>query len=100
MMEDVWRESCSTNKKTIMRTKEEILSGFNSKDAAWWAYREGVQTGYNEAYYALRNQAAIAAMQGMVSCGEGAFSYKGIIDDIAKSAVDYADSLIEELKKK
>lgn len=48
----------------------------------------------------VRIQAAIAAMQGILSCGEGAFSYQGITDEIAKSAVDYADSLIEELKKK
>jgi len=36
----------------------------------------------------------------MLSCGEGAFSYQGVTDEIAKAAVDYADSLIEELKKK
>lgn len=47
----------------------------------------------------IRERAAIAAIQGMLSCGEGAFSYQGITDEIAKAAVDYADSLIEELKK-
>lgn len=52
-----------------METKEEILSTFNSKEGAWFAYREGVQTGYNEAYNSLRNQAAIAAMQGVILKG-------------------------------
>lgn len=44
-------------------------------------------------------RAAIAAMQAMLSCGDGAFSYDGRYDDIAKSAVGYANALIEELKK-
>ena len=48
-------------------------------------------------YY--RIHAAIAAMQGMLSCGEGAFSYQGVTDEIAKVAVDYAGALIEELRK-
>lgn len=76
-----------------MATKEEILSTFTSKEAAWFAYKEGVQTGYNEAYNSLRNQAAIAAMQGLVNRHD---SY----ETIAKLAVEQADALINELKKK
>ncbi len=83
-----------------MATKEEILNTFFGKEGAWWAYKEGIQTGYNKAVNSLRNHVAIAAIQGMLSCGEGAFSYQGVTDEIAKAAVDYADSLIEELKKK
>ena len=76
-----------------MATKEEILSTFTSKEAAWFAYKEGVQTGYNEAFNSLRNQAAIAAMQGLVNRHD---SY----ETIAKLAVEQADALINELKKK
>jgi len=54
----------------------------------------------DEHWQEVREHAAIAAIQGMLSCGEGAFSYQGITDDIARAAVDYADSLIEELKRK
>lgn len=74
-----------------MATKEEILSAFTSKESAWFAYKEGVQTGYNEAYNSLRNQAAIAAMQGLVNRHD---SY----ETIAKLAVEQADALINELK--
>ena len=80
-----------------MSTKEEILSAFNSKEGAWWAYREGIQTGYNEAFNSLRNQAAIAAMQGYMNFF-GSIDYNR--DTIAKLAVEQADALIEELKKK
>ena len=80
-----------------MATKEEILSTFNSKEGAWWAYREGVQIGYNEAFNSLRNQAAIAAMQGVMYFF-GSIDYNK--ETIAKLAVEQADALIEELKKK
>jgi hypothetical protein len=53
----------------------------------------------NEHWRDVRERAAIAAMQGMLSCGEGAFSYPEFTYDISKAAVDYADSLIEVLKK-
>ena len=46
---------------------------------------------------ALRNQAAIAAMQGMLSNPE---SYLREGDTYPKAAVRFADALIEELKKK
>ena len=80
-----------------MATKEEILSTFASREGAWFAYREGVQTGYNEAYNSLRNQAAIAAMQGVMNFF-GSIDYDK--ETIAKLAVEQADALIEELKKK
>lgn len=52
----------------------------------------------DEHWQDVRERAAIAALQGMLSCGEGAFSYQGVTDEIAKVAVDYAESLIEQLK--
>ena len=80
-----------------MTTKEEILSTFDSKEGAWWAYKEGIQTGYNEAFNSLRNQAAIAAMQGVMKFF-GSIDYDK--EAIASMAVEQADALIEELKKK
>ena len=83
-----------------MTTKEEILSVFTSKDAAWFAYKEGIQTGYNEAYNSLRHQAAIAAMQSIVGkCNINVIDSK-TYEVVAKTAVEMADTLIEELKKK
>ena len=79
-----------------MATKEEILGVFNTKEGAWFAYKEGIQVGYNEAFNSLRNQAAIAAMQGVMN-------FFGSIDynkqTIAKLAVEQADALIKELRK-
>ena len=80
-----------------MATKEEILSTFDIKEGAWWAYKEGVQTGYNEAFNSLRNQAAIASMQGAMNLF-GSIDYN--METIAKLAVEQADVLIKELKKK
>mgnify|MGYP006908801927 CR=1 FL=1 len=80
-----------------MATKEEILGTFDSKDGAWFAYKEGVQVGYNEAFNSLRNRAAIAAMQGVMNFF-GSIDYNR--ETIAKLAVEQADALIEELKKK
>lgn len=80
-----------------MATKEEILGTFNSKEGAWFAYKEGMQVGYNEALYSLRNQAAIAAMQGVMNFF-GSIDYNR--ETIAKLAVEQADALIDELKKK
>lgn len=79
-----------------MATKEEILSTFKSEEGAWFSYKEGVQTGYNEAYHSLRNQAAIAAMQGVMNFF-GSIDYNK--EAIARLAVEQADALIEELKK-
>lgn len=78
-----------------MATKEEILSTFKSEEGAWFAYREGVQTGYYEAYNSLRNQAAIAAMQGLLASP----SRTGCFRDYAETAIECADALIEQLKK-
>ena len=80
-----------------MATKEEILSTFDGEEGAWWAYKDGIQTGYNEAFNSLRNQAAIAAMQGIMNFF-GSIDYNK--ETIAKLAVEQADALIEELKKK
>lgn len=80
-----------------MATKEEILGTFVSKEGAWFAYKEGVQVGYNEAFYSLRNQAAIAAMQGVMNFF-GSIDYNR--ETIAKLAVEQADALIDKLKEK
>ena len=82
-----------------MSTKEEILSAFNSKEGAWWAYREGIQIGYNEALNSLRNEAAIAAMQGLL-CAPSHEVDRSKLNMIAKDAISISDTLIEELKKK
>lgn len=79
-----------------MVTKKEILDTFKSEEGAWFAYREGVQTGYNEAFNSLRNQAAIAAMQGVMKFYGRIYYNK---EAIARLAVEQADALIEELKK-
>jgi len=50
----------------------------------------------NTDWQALRNQAAIAAMQGVMNFF-GSIDYNR--DTIAKLAVEQADALIEELKK-
>jgi hypothetical protein len=78
-----------------MATKEEILNTFTSKEGAWFAYREGMQIGYNEAFNSIRNQAAIAAMQGMLSNPNSCLA-EG--DTYPKIAVAYADELIKQLK--
>ena len=51
----------------------------------------------NTDWQALRNQAAIAAMQGVMNFF-GSIDYNK--ETIAKLAVEQADALIEELKKK
>ena len=49
----------------------------------------------NEKKEDLRQCAAVAAMQGLLSKSDGT-SY----DDVAKNAVAYADALVDELEKK
>lgn len=86
-----------------MATKEEILNTFTSKDAAWYAYREGLQYGYNEAIHSLRNQAAIAAMQAIIPGNNDrymGFDAKVKYRKAAFEAVGYADALIAQLMKK
>lgn len=80
-----------------MATKEEILGIFTSKEGAWFAYNEGMRVGYNEAFNSLRNQAAIAAMQGVMNFF-GSIDYNR--ETIAKLAVEQADELIKQLKEK
>lgn len=79
-----------------MATKEEILGTYDSKEGAWFAYNEGLRVGYNEAFNSLRNQAAIAAMQGVMNFF-GSIDYNK--ETIAKLAVEQADALIEQLKE-
>lgn len=54
----------------------------------------------DEHWQYVKEYAAIAAMQGMLSCGQGAFSYKNREDVIARLSIIYANELVEELKKK
>ena len=91
-----------------MKTKEEILKVFTLEEGAWWSYKEGIQEGYSEAFNSLRNQAAIAAMQGilasdspMSACSETSQESGVPLQQVlAKYAVLCADALIEKLKKK
>lgn len=50
-------------------------------------------------WHSLRNQAAIAAMQGLL-CAPSYKADRGKLNMIAKDAISIADTLIEELKKK
>lgn len=60
----------------------------------------------NVDWHSLRNQAAIAAMQSIISnedlfCRiEEAVNHEGVYDAIASDAVKMGNALIEELKKK
>ena len=51
----------------------------------------------DEHWQYIKEYAAIAAMQGILSYGDGALVTENII---AKAAVDYANALVEKLKKK
>lgn len=53
----------------------------------------------NTDWQALRNQAAIAAMQGLL-CAPSYEADRGKLNMIAKDAVNIADALINDLKKK
>lgn len=84
-----------------MATKEEILGTFDSDEVFCFAYKEGKRAGYNEAFNSLRNQAAIAAMQGaLANCYLHSVSNNTPYSSIVRQSVLYADALIEELKKK
>lgn len=52
-----------------------------------------------EKWTALRNQAAIAAMQGLISNDSNESAYNTEPDTIVRLSVEYADKLIRELKK-
>lgn len=77
-----------------MRTKEEIKAVYGAE--SYYAYKEGYQEGYIESIKSLRNQAAIAAMQGVMNFF-GSIDYNK--ETIARLAVEQADALIEQLKK-
>lgn len=97
-----------------MATKEEILGTFDSKEGAWFAYNEGVRVGYSEALYSLRNQAAIAAMEGTITLlgNSDRMAFRDVVvegytgkektypKEIAQFAVACADAIIEQLKEK
>lgn len=78
-----------------MKTKEEVKAMYGTE--SYYAYKEGYQEGYIESINSLRNQAAIAAMQGVMNFF-GSIDYNR--ETIAKLAVEQADALIEELQKK
>ena len=78
-----------------MKTKEEIKAIFGTD--SYYAYKEGYGEGYIDSINSLRNQAAIAAMQGVMNFF-GSIDYNR--ETIAKLAVEQADALIAELKKK
>ena len=77
-----------------MKTKEEIEKVFGSD--SYYAYREGYEEGYINSINSLRNQAAIAAMQGVMNFF-GSIDYNR--ETIARLAVEQADALIAELRK-
>lgn len=52
----------------------------------------------NSYWFNFRNQAAIAAMQGMLSHSGGNI-YSNFKDEVSELAVKYANALVEELKK-
>ena len=82
-----------------MATKEEILSIFTTNDGAWYAYKEGMQEGYNAAFQSLRNRAAIEAMGRLIGMGRDD-GYKYSPSEVADYAVHYADALVKALKRK
>ena len=86
-----------------MYTKEQIEE--TCKNMPWLAYQQGLQDGYNGAFRDLRNQAAIAAMQGILSNNDTMHAAVCAADEtmstqvvVAKNAITYADALLQELK--
>ena len=77
-----------------MKTKEEIKSIYGTE--VYYAYKEGYHEGYFESINSLRNQAAIAAIQGVMNFF-GSIDYNK--ETIAKLAIEQADALIKELRK-
>lgn len=74
-------------------TKEEVSSVLGHEPLTFEQMKEIEAMYLQHDWEALRNQAAIAAMQGLVNRGVSK-------QTIAKLAVEQADALIEELKKK
>lgn len=88
-----------------MYTKEQIEE--TCKGMPWLAYQQGLQDGYNSAFHDLRNQAAISAMQGILSNNDMMHSAVCAADEtmsaqvvVARNAIAYADALLQELKGK
>lgn len=52
----------------------------------------------DEHWQYVKEYAAIAAMQGLLFCAKGAFSYDGRKDVLARAAVECADAIVAELK--
>lgn len=61
----------------------------------YWDF-EPIETTANEHWQDVRECAAIAALNGLLSCSYS----KGTFADYAKDAINCANALIEELKKK
>lgn len=97
------------NQCSTIRSSRDFVSYIDSKGVEhdreslnyYWDF-ESIEADVinNEHWNDVRERVAIAALQGILSLGEDAFSYEGARDEIAKAAVDVADSLIKELKKK
>lgn len=93
----VCHNHCST-----IRSHQDYVSYIDSKGIEhdreslnyYWDF-EPIETNNSEHWQDIRIQAAIAAMQGIISC-----SIHYLKDTIAKLAVEQADALIEALKKK
>ena len=79
-----------------MKTKEEVKEMYGTE--SYYAYKEGYQEGYVESINSLRNQAAIAAMQGLLSNSSRIRNIYA--KECAEAAIKYANALVEELKKK
>ena len=78
-------------------TPEETTNVLGHKLLTFKQMKELQQMQLQHDWEALRNQAAIAAMQGVMNFF-GSIDYNR--ETIAKLAVEQADALIEELKKK
>lgn len=84
-------------KETKCMTREEKASVLGHEPLTFEQMKEIEAMHLQHDWDALRNQAAIAAMQGMLSNPQ---SYLGEGDTYPKAAVRFSNELIEELKKK
>ena len=84
-------------KETKCMTKEEIASVVDHKPLTFEQMKEIEALYLKHDWEALRNQAAIAAMQGVMNFF-GSIDYNK--ETIAKMAVEQADALIKQLKEK
>lgn len=77
-------------------TKEEVSSVLGHEPLTFEQMKEIEAMHLQHDWDALRNQAAIAAMQGFLSRQ----TYKADLTELAKDSVRLANCLIEQLKKK